>query len=87
MLDRVWWIWQMQDPEARIHAIPTGGMNMPPHQLREEFAARRHPHARPRAEDPKNVVIDLGWIAPEIPLLEATDQLGGNGGQFCYIYV
>lgn len=83
MLDRVWWLWQMQDPAARLHAIPTAGGAMPPHQLRDEWAARR-----PRAdEDPRDVVIDLGWIAPEIPLLEATDQLGGNGGRFCYIYV
>ncbi|KAK6851968.1 hypothetical protein PG995_012093 [Apiospora arundinis] len=84
MLDRVWWIWQMQDPENRINAIPTGGMAMPPHQLRDEVA-RHGPY--PRAEDPKDVIVDLGWIAPAIPLLELTDQLGGNKGQFCYIYV
>lgn len=84
MLDRVWWIWQMQDPENRINAIPTGGMAMPPHQLRDEVA-RHGPYKR--AEDPKDVIVDLGWIAPAIPLLELTDQLGGNKGQFCYIYV
>ncbi|KAK8076190.1 Di-copper centre-containing protein [Apiospora phragmitis] len=76
MLDRVWWIWQMQDPENRINAIPTGGMAMPPHQLREEAAL----HPFKRAEDPKDVIVDLGWIAPAIPLLELTDQLGGNRG-------
>ncbi|KAB5562845.1 hypothetical protein GE09DRAFT_1109963 [Coniochaeta sp. 2T2.1] len=30
MLDRVWWIWQMQDPEKRIDLIPgAGAMGMP----------------------------------------------------------
>lgn len=27
-LDRLWWIWQMQDPDTRLNVLPTGGMPM-----------------------------------------------------------
>ncbi|KAI0387433.1 Di-copper centre-containing protein [Hypomontagnella monticulosa] len=70
-LDRLWWIWQMQDPEARLHAIPSGNMSMP----------------MKRAVDPHDVMVDMEWLGPPIKLLETHDQLGGNGGAFCYIYV
>ncbi|OTA98759.1 hypothetical protein M426DRAFT_17083 [Hypoxylon sp. CI-4A] len=72
-LDRLWWIWQMQDPENRLNAIPSGNMSMPMKQR--------------RADDPKDVIVDLEWLGPPIPLLESHDQLGGNGGVFCYVYV
>ncbi|KAH8765458.1 hypothetical protein F5883DRAFT_630101 [Diaporthe sp. PMI_573] len=71
-LDRLWWIWQMQDPDKRLNAIPTG--TMPPMR-------------RTRRADPTNRTVDMAWLGPEIPLLETHDQLGGNGGAFCYIYV
>ncbi|KAF2668715.1 Di-copper centre-containing protein [Microthyrium microscopicum] len=70
MLDRLWWIWQMQDPETRLSALPTVG----------------HSHKQRRA-DPMESMIDLEWLAPPIKLKEAMDQLGGNGGKFCYIYI
>ncbi|KAI1088384.1 hypothetical protein F5B19DRAFT_428377 [Rostrohypoxylon terebratum] len=72
-LDRLWWIWQMQDPEARLNVVPNGGMPMP---MGQRLAA-----------DPSNVTVDLEWLGPPIKLLEAHDQLGGNGGAFCYVYV
>ncbi len=73
MLDRFWWIWQMQDPETRLNAWvslgTTGGHN-------------HHKRA-----GPEGMLIDLEWLSPAINLTEANDQLGGNGGLFCYVYV
>ncbi|KAH8898790.1 Di-copper centre-containing protein [Thozetella sp. PMI_491] len=75
MLDRVWWIWQMQDPENRIHAVPNFLDQAPP------------AHVHGRSDSPETAIIDLEWLAPPIKLLEANDQLGGNGGALCYVYV
>lgn len=77
-LDRIWWIWQMNDPENRINAVP--GQAMP----------GGHNHGRRQTTQPKNAldsVIDLGWTAPGVRLEEMNDQLGGLGGDMCYIYV
>ncbi|KAH9993471.1 hypothetical protein F4779DRAFT_608603 [Xylariaceae sp. FL0662B] len=72
-LDRLWWIWQMQDPETRLNVLPlSGGMNM------------KH---RRQTDDPMDTIVDMEWLGPPIKLLETHDQLGGNGGAFCYIYV
>ncbi|POS73933.1 hypothetical protein DHEL01_v207667 [Diaporthe helianthi] len=71
-LDRLWWIWQMQDPDKRLNAVPT--VTMPPMPMI-------------RRADPANMTVDMAWLGPEIPLLETHDQLGGNGGAFCYVYV
>jgi tyrosinase len=43
-LDRLWWIWQMQDPDKRLNAIPTG--TMPPMR-------------RTRRADPTNRTVDM----------------------------
>ncbi|KAI0911015.1 hypothetical protein F4823DRAFT_561369 [Ustulina deusta] len=72
-LDRLWWIWQMQDPANRLYAIPFVDMNMT--------------MPMKRAVDPHNVTVDMEWLGPPIQLLETHDQLGGNGGAFCYVYV
>ncbi|KAI0518167.1 hypothetical protein F5B22DRAFT_74382 [Xylaria bambusicola] len=72
-LDRLWWIWQMQDPENRLYSIPFVNMNMT--------------MPMKRAVDPHNVTVDMEWLGPPIKLLETHDQLGGNGGLFCYVYV
>lgn len=77
-LDRLWWIWQMQDPENRINAVVSlGSQGMP---------GMNHGH-RKRQQDPRNATIDLEWLAPPIKLMDAADQLGGNGGAYCYVYV
>ena len=71
----------MQDPDARLNAVPTA--DTPP--------IHRHGDERRQSTgvDPtgKTSVIDLEFLAEPIPLLEAHDQLGGNGGAFCYVYV
>lgn len=70
-LDRIWWIWQMQDVDNRLNALPNGTM----------------PMRRRRAPDPQDVIVDMEWLGPPIKLFETHDQLGGNDGAFCYIYV
>ncbi|KAI1297343.1 hypothetical protein F5Y03DRAFT_369618 [Xylaria venustula] len=72
-LDRLWWIWQMQDPTNRLYAIPFVDMNMT--------------MPMKRATDPHNITVDMEWLGPPVKLLETHDQLGGNGGNFCYIYL
>ncbi|XXG99739.1 hypothetical protein Hte_006080 [Hypoxylon texense] len=73
-LDRLWWIWQMQDAENRLNVIPNGTMPMPP------MKGKRIPV-------PEETMVDMEWLGPPITLLETHDQLGGNGGAFCYVYV
>ncbi|KAH8901803.1 Di-copper centre-containing protein [Coniochaeta sp. PMI_546] len=74
MLDRVWWIWQMQDPDKRINAIPgAGAMGMP--------------GMGGMCRSVQDTIVDLGWIAPPVPLAKLNDNLGGNDGNFCYYYV
>jgi tyrosinase len=80
-LDRLWWIWQMQDPENRIDAVPS--VKSP----QSSTPGLGHNHNHRRAQDPNDAIIDLEWLAPPIKLMEANDQLGGNGGAFCYVYV
>ncbi|KAK4227267.1 hypothetical protein QBC38DRAFT_536577 [Podospora fimiseda] len=78
-VDRLWWIWQMQDPENRINAWVdfTGG-----------GGHTGHGRKRQSKLDPWKTVIDLEWLTDKsIPLMEAHDQLGGAGGQFCYVYI
>jgi tyrosinase len=67
----------MQDPENRVNAVPSAKSSAP----------GGHSHNSRRAEDPKDAVIDLEWLAPSIKVMEAHDALGGNGGAFCHIYV
>ena len=61
MVDRIWWIWQMQDPENRMNVLPEN----------------------PPADD----FIDLNWTASRVNTWDQNDSIGGNGGQYCYIYV
>ncbi|KAI0541728.1 Di-copper centre-containing protein [Xylaria digitata] len=72
-LDRLWWIWTMQDPTNRLYAIPFVNTNMT--------------MPMKRAVDPHNVTVDMEWLGPAIKLFETHDQLGGNNGAFCYVYV
>lgn len=74
-LDRLWWIWQMQDAEKRLYALPNGTMPMDMKSHRRQMT------------DPMDTIVDMEWLGPPIKLLETHDQLGGNGGAFCYVYV
>lgn len=83
MLDRVWWIWQMQDPENRVNAmvtrdlsgidglIPQGG---PGHKARTQ-------------RNLDDIVVDLDWTVPPARLVDLNEELGGLGGKFCHVYV
>ncbi|KAG9231566.1 hypothetical protein BJ875DRAFT_443990 [Amylocarpus encephaloides] len=61
MADRIWWIWQMQDPENRMNVIP----DMPPN----------------------TDTINLHWTAKTVNTYDVLNNIGGMGGEFCYIYV
>jgi tyrosinase len=74
-LDRLWWIWQMQDAQNRLYALPFVNMTMPMYVKSRQ------------ATDPLNTIVDLEWLGPPITLRETHDQLGGNLGAFCYVYV
>ncbi len=102
MLDRVWFVWQMQDPENRINAIPgqTGsmggmpGMNHMLADIRPEMNAqdvvnqKKRDHMWKRnAEAGGEVIVELGWTGPAVNIKNLLDQLGGIDGQMCYIYV
>ncbi|KAK0617754.1 hypothetical protein B0T14DRAFT_605751 [Immersiella caudata] len=83
-LDRLWWMWQMQDPEERLNAVPMYGKVIPmdhgSHGMKEKRQARE--------TDPNKMVVDLKWLSPLVsPLMQAHDQLGSNGGAYCYIYI
>lgn len=65
----------MQDPENRLYAIPYSNATM------------TMPMKNRRATDPQNTTVDMEWLGPPIMLPETHDQLGGNGGAFCYIYI
>ncbi|KAI0147375.1 Di-copper centre-containing protein [Xylariaceae sp. FL1272] len=75
-LDRLWWIWQMQDPTNRVYAIPFVNETITMPMKRGQAAT-----------DPRNVTVDMEWLGPPINLLETHDALGGNGGKFCVVYV
>lgn len=87
-LDRIWWIWQMQDVEKRLYVLPNASMPMPmPNGSMSTMPGSRMPMLRRRAPDPQDVIVDMEWLGPPIKLFETHDQLGGNDGKFCYIYV
>ncbi|KAK4186702.1 hypothetical protein QBC35DRAFT_553521 [Podospora australis] len=82
-VDRLWWVWQMQDPDRRINAVPDfSGGGHTGHGRRLLLTKRQR-----GTMDPTKAVIDLEWLAPSIPLMEAHESLGGNKGAFCYIYI
>lgn len=72
MLDRVWWLWQMQEPETRLKDIPMAAM----------MAGRNG-----NAANIEDTIVDLGWTAPARTLGSLQDTLGGADGDFCYIYL
>jgi tyrosinase len=61
MVDRIWWIWQMQDPDNRMAVLPGNA--------------------------PLNDTVDLKWTAKVGKTWDMLTNIGGNGGDFCYIYV
>jgi len=92
MLDRVWWIWQMQDPEKRVPLIPSGAGSMPGMPSMGFMGAgpevaehiKRQQNQGGKAAD---TLIDLNWTAPKVKVGDVHDTLGGLDGAMCYIYV
>ncbi|KAH6844683.1 hypothetical protein B0I37DRAFT_433168, partial [Chaetomium sp. MPI-CAGE-AT-0009] len=71
MIDRVWWIWQMQDLEKRLTEVSmTRTMNNFP----------------PSANGTLDDLSGLGVLAEDVKVRELMSTMGGLGGKFCYIY-
>jgi hypothetical protein len=87
----------MQDTEHRVELVPgiaAQPMNHPmmPRALRERqtglvYLEKRQTGGGACDKTAKNHIVNLGWTTPEIRLDKLSDQLGGNDGQFCYVYV
>ncbi|TEY44945.1 hypothetical protein BOTCAL_0340g00120 [Botryotinia calthae] len=72
MIDRVWWIWQLQDLAKRQNAVSgTITLNNVP------------PSRNTTLED----LQDIGYNAGPVPLKDLMNTLGGLNGELCYIYV
>ena len=71
MVDRVWWIWQMQNLERRLQEVSfTKTWNNNP------------PSENGTLEDYSG----LGVLAEDVKVGELMSTMGGLGGRFCYIY-
>lgn len=72
MIDRGWWIWQIQGLPGRLNGIAgtIKPMNNPPSR-------------KGTLDD----VLDMGVLGDAVRLGDALDTLGGLGGEFCYVYV
>ncbi|KAK3367888.1 hypothetical protein B0H63DRAFT_87371 [Podospora didyma] len=71
MIDRVWWIWQLQDLNKRLAEISmTKTMNNFP----------------PSANGTLDDLSGLGILAPDVKVRELMNSMGGLGGKFCFIY-
>lgn len=72
MIDRIWWIWQLQDLSKRLTAVSgTITFNDAP------------PSRNATLDDD----VYLGVIAPPVKLGSLLDTLDWLDGEFCYIYV
>lgn len=71
MIDRVWWIWQMQDLETRLAQVSMTKtmMNIPPSE-----------------NGTLDDLSGLGLLAEEVKVRELMSTMGGLGGKFCYMY-
>jgi len=76
----------MQDPEKRLNAVPMYGVVVPMDHGSHGGKIKVKP--RQRITDPNKMLIDMEWLSPvTLPLIEAHEQLGGNKGQYCYVYI
>jgi tyrosinase len=72
MVDRVWWIWQLQNFEARLKDVSfTLTMSNNP------------PSRNGTLNDPTN----LGLLAGDVLIADLMNTMGGLNGELCYIYV
>ncbi|KAK7961691.1 tyrosinase central domain-containing protein [Apiospora aurea] len=68
MIDRVWWLWQVQDLQSRLSTVAGNDLKTN------------------RAGSLKDTV-NLGILNGDVELGALLNTLGGNGGEFCYIYM
>lgn len=74
-IDRVWWMWQMQDPDARAANVSTairGALTM-----NDDYA----PHGNGTLLSEQN----LGYVA-DWETVQLGELLSTTAGKFCYVY-
>lgn len=71
MVDRVWWIWQLQDLDTRLSAV----------------AGRNGPFGAGGSLGALSDDVNLGLMGEGVSLGSLLDTMGGKGGEFCYIYM
>jgi tyrosinase len=71
-IDRTWWLWQGQDLKNRLNAI-AGTITM-----------GNNPASR---NGQLSDVQDFAWLGGAPTLGSLLTTMGGNGGEFCYLYV
>jgi tyrosinase len=72
MIDRVYWVWQLQDLTKRLDLIAgTITLNNSP----------------PSRNGTKDDIVELGLNGEAVPLGSLLNTMGGLDGKFCYIYV
>lgn len=72
MIDRVWWIWQLQDLATRLTAV-SGTLTI----------ADFPPSRNATLDD----LQDIGFNAGPVRLGDLLSTMGGLNGGLCYIYV
>jgi len=70
-LDRLWWIWQMQDLNKRLFDV-----------TKTRTMANRPPSENGTLDDFSN----LGVLAGDVKVRDLMSTMGGMGGKLCYIY-
>jgi len=71
MIDRVWWIWQMQDLEKRLVEVS------------KTMTMENFPPSRNGTLDDLS---GLGVLAPDVKVRDLMLTMGGLDGKFCYVY-
>jgi len=70
-LDRLWWIWQIQDLEKRLL------------DLAKTRTMRNSPPSEPGTLDD---LTNMGVLGGDVPVRDLMNTMGGMGGKLCYIY-
>lgn len=74
-IDRVWWMWQMQDPDARAANVSTAIRG--PLTTNDEY----EPHGNGTLLSEQNLGYVVDWETVQLGELLSTTE-----GKFCYVY-
>lgn len=72
MIDRVWWLWQMQDPRCRVYSDAAVA------------GTRTFLNSPPSANATLDDYVEYGYAAR--PARQLRELVSTTGGPFCYVY-